>query len=195
MMTSYEMPTPFRYIDELDKIQHIGLFYDDPEYARLLEFRFIKNGLLRGEQCIYATEEDSGSIVIKFLSYGIPLRYFQSGKLRVMQMQPRCGDHKEIFDKCKKDLETIRQSLVPPFRVVSRLVPDVGTMDGILIELELERAVHCHFDDFCGSVMCPYDISKLEISKRKEWLKELREAHHVSIYAPKFGHGGVFYPS
>jgi len=194
MMTLDTMPIPFRYIDALEEKQHIALFYDDPEYARLIEFRFIKNGLLKGEQCVYATEEDSGSIVLKFLNYGIPLHYFQTGKLRVMQMRESCGERDEILKKCKKDIEEMRQSLLPPFRIVSRIVPNVSTPEGISIELELEKLVHRHFEDFCGSLMCPYDISGIEKTKRKQWLEDLRLSHHVCIYAPKFGQGGVFCP-
>ena len=194
MMTYDTMPIPFRYIDSLEEKKHIALFYDDPEYARLIEFRFIKNGLLKGEQCVYATEEDSGSIVLKFLSYGIPLGYFVSKKLRVIQIRNSCGDHDELLEKSKKDLQMIREELLPPFRIVSRIVPDVSTVDGISVELKLEKLVHHNFDDFCGSLMCPYDISGIERTKRKQWLEELRLSHHICIYAPKFGEGGVFCP-
>jgi hypothetical protein len=185
---------PFRYIDSLEQKQHIALFYDDPEYARLIEFRFIKNGLLKGEQCIYATEEDSGSIVLKFLNYGIPLHYFQTRKLRVIQISQRCGDRGDMYRRCKEDLEVIRSGLVPPFRIVARIVPNVDTIDGISVELELEKLAQYHFDDFCGSLMCPYDISKIEKTQKKRWLEELRLSHHVCIYAPAFGQGGVFCP-
>jgi hypothetical protein len=188
------MPVPFRYIDTIEKKQHIALLYDDPEYARLIEFRFIKNGLAIGEQCVYATEEDSGSIVLKFLNYGIPLQYFITRKLRVIQIQETCGDRDEILKKSKKDLENILYGLIPPFRIVSRIVPNVGTLDGISVEIELEKSTHSHFDDFCGSLICPYDISKIEPTKRRQWLEELRVSHHVTIYAPKFGEGGVFCP-
>ncbi|SMH71153.1 protein of unknown function [Candidatus Nitrosotalea okcheonensis] len=47
----------------------------------MIMFRFIKNGLTSGEECRYATEEDSCSIVIEMLNYGIPLKYFQSKQL------------------------------------------------------------------------------------------------------------------
>ena len=188
------MPMPFKYIDSLEQKQHIALFYDDPEYARLIEFRFIKNGLLKGEHCVYATEEDSGTIVLKFLNYGIPMHYFQTRKLRVIQMHERCGDRDEVLKKSKKDLETLIADLISPYRVVSRIVPNVSTIDGILVELELEKSAQRHFDDYCGSIMCPYDISKIEETKRKQWLEELRLSHHVCIYAPKFGEGGVFCP-
>lgn len=31
----------------------IALFYEDYEYARILDFRYIRNGLMNGERCIY----------------------------------------------------------------------------------------------------------------------------------------------
>ena len=40
--------------------------------------------------------------------------------------------------------------------------------------------------------MCPYDVSKIERRKRKQWLEELRENHHAVIYVPREGNGGVF---
>jgi hypothetical protein len=158
-------------------------------------YRFIKNGLLKGEQCVYATEGDAGSIVLKFLDYGIPLHCFQTRKLRVIQFYETFGDHDKIFKKCKKVLEDIRADLVPPFRIVARIVPNVNTIEGISAELDLEKLVQHHFEDFCGSILCPYDISKIEKTKRRYWLEELRLAHHVCIYAPKFGQGGAFFPS
>lgn len=85
----------------------------------------------------------------------------------------------------------ILDDLQSPFRIVSRIVSDVSTLTGMSVELEFERKTHSSFDDFGGSVMCPYDLSKIETSRRKEWLTELRENHHEVIYAPKFGDGGV----
>jgi MEDS: MEthanogen/methylotroph, DcmR Sensory domain len=185
-------PVPFKYVDSLEPKQHIALFYEESEYARLIEFRFIKHGLEIGEHCVYATEEDSGSIVLKMLNYGIPLRYFQSRRLRVYQIHRTCGGHDEIMKRCKRDVEMITSDLIPPFRIVSRIVPDVSTTDGMSVELELECTVHDRFDDFGGSLICPYDMSKIESSKRKQWMEELRANHHAVIYAPKFGEGGVF---
>lgn len=195
MMLTYDsMPVPFRYIDLLEEKQHIVLLYEDPEYARLIEFRFIKNGLLRGEQCIYATDEDTGSIVLKFLIYGIPFKYFQSKKLRVIQLRETYGKRDEILKKCKEDLKTILNELIAPYRIVSRIVPNVSTVDGISAELELERAAQFHFEDFGGSILCPYDISKIEKTMKKKWLEELRVSHHTIIYVPKYGEAGVFSP-
>lgn len=185
-------PMPFKYIDSLRERQHIALFYEDPEYARMIEFRFIRNGLAMGEQCVYATDGDSGSIVLKMLTYGIPMKYFQNGKLKVYQIQSVHGGEKEIMENCRKDIALIMSNLNEPFRIVSRIVPDVSTRAGMSVEMELERSFHRSFAGFGGSVICPYDISKMESGRKRQWMGDLRENHHVVIYAPKFGEGGVF---
>lgn len=182
---------PFRFVDTLEKRQHIALFYEDLEYARLIEFRFLRHGLELGEQCVYATEQDSGSIILKMLAYGIPMRYFQDGSMKVYQIHRACGGPKEIMENCKKDIGMILADLRPPFRMVSRIVHDVSTMDGMSVELELEHSAHQSFDGFGGSLICPYDISKMEPSRKKRWLEELRANHHSVIYAPRFGEGHV----
>jgi hypothetical protein len=184
-------PVPIKFVDSLDTRKHIALFYDESEYARLIEFRFLKNGLAKGEQCVYAMEEDSGSIVLKMLRYGIPLEYFERKKLRVYQIHNRCGNRDEIMTSCKNDIGMILADLQPPFRIVSRIVPDVSTLTGMSVELELERETHNIFDNLGGSFMCPYDLSKIETTRRKEWLAELRENHHEIIFAQKFGYGRV----
>ncbi len=188
----YEInPVPIKFVDSLDARKHIALFYEEPEYARLIEFRFLKNGVAKGEQGVYATEEDSGFIVLKMLNYGIPLEYFERKKLRVYQIHNGFTNRNEIMENARKNIEMILSGLQPPFRIVSRVVSDVSTLTGMTVEMELERETHDHFDDFGGSVMCPYDLSKIETSQRKEWLAQLREYHHNVIYAPKFGEGGI----
>jgi DcmR-like sensory protein len=188
---SSEEPIPFKFVDSVDTRKHIALFYQESEYARLIEFRFLKNGLMRGEQCVYATGEDSGAIVLKMLSYGIPFEYLESKKLRVLQLHDGFTSREQILENSKKNMQSVFAGLKSPFRIVSRIISDVNTLVGMSIELELEKKVHQCIGDLGGSVMCPYDLSKIESSRRKEWLKEIRENHHETIYAPKFGHGGV----
>jgi hypothetical protein len=184
-------PEPFRYIDSIRKRQHICLFYEESEYARMIEFRFIRNGLALDEQCIYATEEDSGSVVLRMLTYGIPLKYFQTGRLKVHQIQRVSGNVKEIVDNCKRNIGILLSSLDMPFRIVSRIVADVSTRNGMSAELEIEQITHNAFEDFGGSLICPYDVSKIESTRKKEWMEELHKNHHAVIYAPRFGEGTV----
>lgn len=180
---------PFEFVDSIKERQHISLFYEDPEYARLIEFRFLRNGLDLGEQCVYVTGQDSGSIVLKMLQYGIPLKYFQDGRMRVYQVQRACGGTGEIMNNCKKDIGLILSKLKSPFRMVSEIVHDTSTTTGMSVELELERSVHQNFELFGGSLICPYCVSDMESQKRKKWMEELIANHHAVIYAPRFGEG------
>lgn len=184
--------TPIEFVDSIRSNRHILLLYEDLGYAKMVMFRFIKNGLANGEQCIYMTEEDSGSIVIKMLTYGISLQHFQNDMVRVLQIDNRHGNRQEIISSCQKDIVIATMNLRKPFRIVSRIVPNVNTEVGISVELEFEKHAHKEFDEFGGSIMCPYDVSKIERRKRKQWLEELRENHHAVIYVPREGSGGVF---
>ena len=186
--------TPLEYIDSLKQKQHILLLHEDLEYAKILEFRFIKNGLAADENCVYLTHEDSGSIVLQMLSYGIPMKYFSSGKMRIIQMKEPHVDCDQMLLKYSKDLDLMLGSILPPFRIVGRIVPKVDNTEGILIELELEKHFHKSFDDCRGSVMCVYDMSAIEKMQRKKWIEMLYETHHVVIHATKFGEGRVIYP-
>ncbi len=55
------IPHPLDFVATLDsssKPMHIALFYEDIEYARQIEYSFLRNGLARSECCIYTTDGD-----------------------------------------------------------------------------------------------------------------------------------------
>lgn len=72
---------PTKFIDSLSTRKHIILFYDEIEEAQKIEFRFIKNGLPRGEHCIYATDEDPKLVIDKMTNYGIAVDDFKKKNL------------------------------------------------------------------------------------------------------------------
>jgi hypothetical protein len=182
----------FRFINSIHGNRHIMLLYDEPEYARKVEFEFIKNGLDKDEHCIYATEEDPGLIILKMINQGIPVVGSIKKNLHVYQTTDPFDDASGPTQGCRNSLKRILADAKPPFRIVGRIVPDVGYVDGISLELELEKDTHANFDKFGGSVMCTYNISEIEKSRRKEWVRTLAESHHNLIYATKQGRSGVF---
>ncbi|MGI0073566.1 MAG: MEDS domain-containing protein [Nitrosotalea sp.] len=182
---------PLKFLDSIGTKKHIALLYEEPEYARLIEFRFLKNGLGQGEQCIYATEEDSGTVILKLISYGIPIESFQKGRIRVLHLDAKDGDYESMMTSCKKDMLKITHDLDPPFRIVSRIVPAVQIVSGMSLELEFERQLHHIFDEIGGSVMCPYDLTKMEPTLMEKWLSGIHQTHHDIIFSPGFGMSGV----
>ena len=45
------------FIDSIDSKKHVLLAYTKPNFAKKLEYRFIINGLLKGEYCIALTHD------------------------------------------------------------------------------------------------------------------------------------------
>lgn len=175
-------PTEF-VNNEADK-KHIALLYDDQENAIDLELRFIRNGLKKNENCIYATEEDAGFIILKMLNRGIPQEYLKK-LLHVYQMPNPFDDPSGPLAGCENNKKMLFTDSKSPFRIVARLVSDVANIDGIKLEMMMEHETHKKFAEFDGTLMCPYDISKIEKSRRKEWLSQIRENHHGVIYLLK----------
>ena len=48
---------PSHFVRKVERGKHIVLFYEEPEYGRMILFEFIKSGLIKGERCIYVSEE------------------------------------------------------------------------------------------------------------------------------------------
>ena len=185
---------PMKFIHSLEENKHLMLFYEDPESAKLIEFLFLKQGLDSGESCIYATGEDSGAIVLSLLRYGISPESFFTKKIQVFHIPPISGTSEEIVLHCKKQITKMLSDLKKPFRIVSRIVSDVSTEQGIMAELEIEKCVHGCFEELGGMIMCPYDISTIEKKNRLEWVQSLYSQHHAVIYLPKMGESGVICP-
>lgn len=183
----------FKYIDTLQQCQHVALFYEEDEFAKLIEFRFIKDGLARGEQCMHATGEDSGKIVLEMLSYGIPIKYMHNKMLRVIHVAAKGGSEEKILEKSRIEAQEILSMLRPPFRIVARLIPEVGTKNGIAAQVRMEQETHEEFSKFGGSLICPYNISKIEPSRRQEWVEQIIRNHHATIFAKNFDESKVLH--
>lgn len=182
-----------KFIDAIDTPQHILLFYSDPKYAKRIEFQFIKNGLVRGEHCIYATEEDPSFIKEKMEDYGISVESFlRKNLLHVYQTVDPFSHPDGVLAGARSNLEMILKDARPPFNVVSMIIPDTGTVEAMNAHLSIEKEFHNAFHSFDGSVICPYDIKKMERSKSDGWIKSLFDSHHSAIYAPRQQQGGVF---
>ena len=182
-----------RFVDSLDTKKHIVLFYDDPDYAQKIEFQFIKNGLLRQESCIYASEKDPHYIIDKMIAYGIDAEEFLKNRLLFVYQLGNLFECPEgPIEGARNTIKEILSDVRSPFRFVGRIMPDVSTLEGISAEIKLEQKLHSTFSNFKGSCICPYNIEKIESTKRKVWFSKLFDSHHSAIFAPKDRQGGVF---
>jgi hypothetical protein len=71
----------------------------------------------------------------------------------------------------------------PPYRFVGRTITDSETIEGMKLGLHVEKTGNDHFQEFGCSQMCYYDISKIEPTRKHEWISALLINHHHVIYA------------
>ncbi|HEY6536681.1 MAG TPA: hypothetical protein VIY08_12915, partial [Candidatus Nitrosocosmicus sp.] len=53
----YQDPT--RFIDSVQNNRHIVFCFENPIFGKKIQFRFIRNGLIKGESCIYTTTDEN----------------------------------------------------------------------------------------------------------------------------------------
>src|SRR5579862_3163930 len=70
------------YFEEFDEFKHLVTLYDDRKLAKRVEFRHIKNGLLKREQCQYVIPQDDpetpDSIRKQMDAFGIDTEHYMS---------------------------------------------------------------------------------------------------------------------
>lgn len=191
---NYPVTHPTKFVDVLDEEKHILLLYEEPEYGNLVKFRFINNGLLRGEHgIILAHDENVKSIEDEMAYIGIDVHGFKlKNLLHIHKISNPADDPGGVLSGAKKIWSRITANLEPPFRVVGRMLPEVNTVQQIETEMVLERYYHEEFSNFRCSAMCVYHVEEIEATRRGEWLSSLTQYHHATIFATKLGGGMAF---
>lgn len=62
----------------------------------------------------------------------------------------------------------ITKGMKAPFRYVGRTIADIESVDGMLRGMKLEKIGNDYFEEFDISLLCYYDITKMERSKREQ---------------------------
>jgi hypothetical protein len=188
---------PLRFLDTIDEHKHIVLFYENPESGRMIQFRFLKNGLLNGQVGIYSThkETDISLIENEMTTSGLDIDEFKKKKLLYFRQVPDPRNYREgsviAYDKIVNDILTeLKDTSV--FHIVLRVMPEVMKEDQIVDELDVERTLHSTFGSFGGSLLCSYSVEEIEPRKRGKWIAELLQNHHAAIFIPKSGDGIAF---
>ena len=174
---------PMKFVDRMERNKHIILLYDDQKYAYWILGRYFHNGLAKGQSCIFFAP-NSPEIMEKQLSAsGIDVRSFKmKDRLRIFEVE-RSDDNKHEKYYVHNQIREYTKGMKPPYRLAGRMVTDIGTKNGMNIQILQETTGHQHFDEFNCSQICHYDISRIEPTRKHEWISLLLRNHHYVIYA------------
>ena len=179
--TSYR---PIKLLDKMEGNNHIVLLYYNENYADLVVARYLLNGLQKGESCIFFTSDKPETIEERLFVKGIDVdSYKRTNSLRIFRIEKYDTSNLDALGTLKSIREEATRGMKPPYRFVGRTIRDTGTIEGMNLGLVVERTGHEHFEEFDNSQLCYYDISRIEQSKRDEWIGGLLATHHYVIYA------------
>ncbi len=181
------------YVDTIDIGKNVVFFYEKLEYGLMIQFQFIKNGLLRGQQCIYAMQGDTKSLEDQMAYSGIHVEEFKrKDLLRFYQIPNAMDDPEGPLKGAEKITNKIFADSKPPFRVVSVLVPEINSDAQMAAALDIERNCHSSVINLQCSWLCPYDLENIEDSMKEEFMDRVTQSHHAVITASKLGLGIAF---
>lgn len=188
---------PLNFIAALDsKPMHIALFYEDEEYAREIEYSFMRNGLTRSQHCIYTTREEEDGVErirAEMMEHGIDVNKFEaSGLLHILAIKDPRNDPSGFEKGIGKLTNRILAGKKPPIRLVSRYINEVEAEEDARANMLVESLTHCSFHEFEGlMLMCPYPVDKVAHQVRTEWFLNHMQHHHVAVFAPKSFEGSA----
>jgi len=178
---------PMKFVDQMERNKHILLLYDGQKYAHWVIGRYIHNGVAKGESCIFYTSDRPEIIEKQLTAEGIDVGFFkQKNKLRIYEVERSDDSKHDVLHAYKRrinEIEEATKGMKPPYRFIGKTITDIGTNDGMKFGILLERSGHEHFNELNCSLLCHYDISKIEPTRRPEWISSLLTNHHYVIYA------------
>src|ERR687886_2569157 len=78
---------PLNFVHGIEEGKHIVLFYEELEYAKMISFQFIKNGLVNRKDCSYLSEEEVQSVRREMSDSGVDVKKFiQNNQLHIYQV-------------------------------------------------------------------------------------------------------------
>ena len=179
---------PMKFVDSLDLKKHVVLVYDDWSFGKMIQFRFINNGLIKGENCIYLTHGDPKIIKNEMDENGIDVKEFvQKDLLHIQQISSPEKDPNGILIGYENIVKQVTADKKPPYRFVGRIMPDIGIEEAMSVQIAIERMAHATFENLNSTVLCTYDFNEIPVKDYKMWLGRLFSYHHAAIVSTRSG--------
>jgi hypothetical protein len=184
------------------------MLYEEPEYARQVLIRFLRNGLENGDCCIYGSpDEDNLSLTRSgMLESDIDVdHYAKEGVLQFHKRAPLIQDSESYQRSTIEFMESIRNTFYDAKNHATRLpsrIRGVGSMQPLVFahenidkkasasQLLVERLWQSQStDSFEGVWMCIFQVHDIQASMEQEWMEQLITNHDAVIFLRKLSNG------
>ena len=199
---------PLNFVHQIDEGKHIVLFYEELEYAKMISFQFIKNGLVHKKDCSYLSEEDVEAVTREMADAGIGVnKYVQDHQLHIYQVPILTDYHhdpgglqvegkrkvpQQPIDRILNDSSIMREA----DRIVLRCVYKVTSEQQIKSNLQWEYDYRFkNLKHFRKTVVCTYPIDDImstisdSTGPYGKWMNDLLQIYDGVIFARRFWKG------
>ena len=206
---------PLSFVNKVEEGKHIVLFYEELEYAKMISFQFIKDGLVHQKDCSYLSEEEVELVKTEMSDIGIGVNKFTSNNhLHIYQVtsltdyyHPREGtelieDRKAKRKAAADNTTTILRNpskIRKSDRIVLRCVYNVDTEEQIKSNLRWEYGFRCkNLKNIGTTLVSSYPINDIistisdSTGSYGKWMSTLLELYDGVIFARKFWKGVAF---
>ena len=188
-------PAGLNKVAALPSNGHVLLMYDDASNGRSLEYRFLVDGLSKGERCVYATHIDTRQIEQDMVENGIPVDDFKAKNLlRVHKIEDPFQDADKWSTNVRRIIERIMTD--KPDRIVSwRWIRDIDGGKQNLVNRQVEQMVNAAIrgdvidpnywgiKNFSGLFVCTYLVRGITHNEHLAWLTNHLANHDTAIFA------------
>ena len=104
---------PLTFVNLLDTSKHIVLYYVNSEFGKIVQFEFIKQGLLKGETAsiVFLIMRAKSKIENEMYQYGIDVKYFiKRDILTIFQIPNLLGHHKGVLKGSEEVFDNMRSN-------------------------------------------------------------------------------------
>lgn len=194
--------TPGRHVvgnpGELPSRGHLFLMYDELDRGTKLEARFLMDGLLNGERCVYATHQRVEEAERNLSRNGLPIEEFKAkGLVKVLKLEDPFLDAGGWSPAVGRIIEEIME--YGPDRIVSwRWIRDLTDPQQITVNKKVERLVRAavkgesadpnfgRMRNFSGLFVCSYLLGEsMPEPPAFGWLANHVASHDATIFVRK----------
>jgi hypothetical protein len=192
---------PLNFVHQIDEGKHIVLFYEELEYAKMISFQFIENGLVNKKDCSYLSEEEVESAKREMADSGIDVKRFsQNNQLHIYQVSSLTDYPRDVLtNEPTLDLLNNPSESGQTDRIVLRCVYKVENEEQIKSNLKWEHDYRFkNLKDLGTTLVCTYPVNDIiptisdSTGPYGKWMNDLLEIYDGVIFARRFWKGVGF---
>ena len=167
------------HLESLDNT-HILLFHEEQKKAEEIEFKFIKTGLDKKQNCFYTTN-DTEKLKENMKKFGINVEdNIENGLLNIVLIPKEFEDYEKMISDKVESLPQDRK-----IRVVSTHYFDFNSERKTESMEKIEQCVDDRFHKIPGNFICSFHVPSVDKKLAPQFMKNLLDSHHEIIFLTK----------